>query len=195
VFACGCAQSGPQESATSREIAQLERELSTESKSAPATSGGPEVVDPPATASTPAATLSPQFGTVAVEARGFVVKGLIVGSPRNTEAQVAADLASARAKLHDARGVARSDDDKNVHLLLTLMVAKDKEWQQAMSMSRRAGKPVGEYAPESAKLYDQLEVCDEELRGWLNGSVAPEQLRQAPCMTEARGAAAMADGR
>src|SRR5687768_16330944 len=116
--ACGCAQNEPQESTTSREIAKLERELAdtrpASAEPAARTTAAPrvgtvvpEVVDLTAAAPlTTAVTLSPLFAAAVNDGRGFIVRGLIIRTPPTPEAQVEADIAAARAKMHEAKALA-----------------------------------------------------------------------------------------
>ena len=134
-----------------------------------------------------------EFADEARAARKIIEEELGLGPTRNNEVMFDTDLDRVRAKLKAMRGLARSDDDKSVHLLLTLLVVKDKERYQTVFMSRRKDIPYGKYDSAITALYKQREVCAAELRDWLDaGSSDPSSLRDAPCMTEAREAAALA---
>ena len=214
VLASSCAHDEPKASATSEEIARLERdvaanplppsqvlgdatpapEAATKAPAAVIIDGRkvvPEVVDvsgakPP----TPVPTLSKPFVIAATEARRLIEEDLPRDSTRNDQPKFDVDLARVRAKLQEARQLARSDDDRNVHLLLTMILVKDKERFQTVFLSRRSNAPAG-LDSTIAELYQQREVCAEEVIGWLFRGSDPAALRAAACLTEARAAAAL----
>jgi hypothetical protein len=201
-LASGCTQGPPPESDTSRELARLERELATEprpqgAQSAPAsaqkdlppTSVVPEVVDiGNLSASGPAPTLSPPFVTAAQAAWKQIEEELPAGPARGNQGQFDSDLAGTRARLQELRRLARTDDDTSVHLLMTLVLIKDKERFQTMLLNQRLRVSV-ENDPELADLSQQRKACAAEVRGWLFSGSDPAPLRRAHCISEARAAA------
>lgn len=112
-----CSQPAPPPaSTTAREIAALEKQL-RERPAPPA-----EVAAPPV-----AALGSAAFARQADEAMRLVDAKLGGPSPKRDEAEYDADLAASRQLLADLRAKASTEAEKNVAILLTAMMVKQRE--------------------------------------------------------------------
>lgn len=107
----------PPVSTTAAEIAALEKQL-----------GEPPVARPaePALAP-PVAQGSPAFARQADEAMRLVDGRLGGAAPKRDEAQYDADVADSRKALTDLRSTAATQAEKNVAILLTAMMVKQRE--------------------------------------------------------------------
>ena len=128
--------------------------------------------------------LSLPFQAAAVEARKIIV--LDLGRSGNTASRAALDAAAATAseRVQAARDLATTPADKDVALLLALLLVKKKDSLNAMMMTRLNRVPIAESIAE--ELHAAPEKCDAELRGWLFDRGPLETLTAGPCLAEAR---------
>ena len=133
--------------------------------------------------------LSPEFQQAATEARRYIAEDLRLPANTRTSAAQEAAGAEASARVTAVREKAVTPADKDVGLLLTLLLVKDKERFAHIAMSNDGLVPYERVQPSIIELYAAREQCDEELRGWLFGGATREALDGAPCLAEARQAA------
>jgi hypothetical protein len=130
--------------------------------------------------------LSAEFQQAATEARRYIAEDLRLPANTATAAALEPAAAEASARVKAARDKAVTPADKDVALLLTLLLVKDKERFTHTAMSNEGAVPYERVQATVAELYEARERCDQELRGWLSGTGAREPLESGPCLAEAR---------
>ena len=176
----GCSGTSAPPSSREQEIALLEQQLVTEEAAVPAAAA---VV--PAEAPPPVVTLvSPEFRTRAMTA-GVALSEL----SRATESEAAFDaaLAAARDQVTAARAAVRNQHDRNAAVLLTALLARQKETTFLNLLIRRNGS-----LQPDPELEAEVSTCAGELHAWLEGSTADlAQLQQGRCLSESLAALAI----
>ena len=107
------------------------------------------------------------------------------------EATYDARVTVARQQLRALRAQSKTDADRNLTLVLALMMAKDHERLQLVFLSQR-GTDYATVQGEISSLYEAREQCEGEAWGWLE--VKPTDrttLDAGPCLAEARQAASV----
>jgi hypothetical protein len=180
LFGCSRPPSATPASQTETEIARLEKHLVANPPQET-----PRPSDPAAGATTPVTTLvSPDFKAATVKADTALLE---LGRATSSEAAFDAALVEARARVVAARSTVHNDHDRNAAIVLTALLAKQKELAFLNLLIQR--NPT---IKPDAELTAEKEACSSELRAWLQGSTAdiPELLR-SPCLVSARAALAV----
>lgn len=132
--------------------------------------------------------VSTAFHPAADELRQFIGEKLAQG---RDEATHDSDAADARRMLADLRPKAKTDGDRNVVLLLAMLMSKDNERLNLQFMARKGGVKYEMVQSDIATLYQAREVCSAELLAWLGRtSTDLRVLERGPCLLEAQQAAA-----
>ena len=133
--------------------------------------------------------VSTTFRPDADELRQFIGEKLAQG---RDEATHDADAADARRMLADLRPKAKTEADRNVVLLLAMLMAKDNERLNLLFMARKGGVQYETVQSEITALYQAREACSAELHGWLaRNSADMRKLERGSCLLEAQQAAAI----
>ena len=177
--AAGCAGASTPSSGREQEIARLEQQLAGDGPAAPeATAVAPVEVRPVVEK-----LVSPEFRTRAIAA------GTALGElSRATESEAVFDaaLAAAREQVTGARAAVRSQHDRNAAVVLTALLARQKEVTFLNLLILRNGSVQPDPLLEA-----ELSTCAGELHAWLEGSTADlAQLQRGRCLTESLAAVA-----
>lgn len=182
----GCSTTPAQtQSSTEREIAALEKHAATPGAANPPPSAAEPVVAPAPVAETEPLQklLSPQFESAARAARDSLDEFAGVDS----EAAFDQSLASARARVMNARSNVRTRSDAAGALVLTMLLVHQKSLTLLELMQRRTSSMADD--PELEK---SLRTCRHELNAWIEGSRRDEPaLERGACLTSAAAAAAI----
>ena len=130
--------------------------------------------------------VTPAMHSAADALRNYLVNNL---QRMTDDAARAAHVAEARRQLAELKSKAKTDADRNVMLILALLMAKDNERAGRVSLSRAGGAYP---RPEIAELYEAREACYAELMGWLDyRKFETAALTSGKCVGEAKAAAAV----
>jgi hypothetical protein len=166
------------------EIARLERQAADLPPPASVPAGTRAALPMPASAAPVTQLVSPSFETAA-ETSTIALDAL----SRATESEVAFDaaLATAREQVMTARAAVKTGHDRNAAIVLTALLAKQKELGYLNLLISRNSTIKPDPGLES-----EVAACSNELRSWLQGSAADvERLQRGECLTAARSAIAL----
>jgi hypothetical protein len=133
--------------------------------------------------------LSAGFKPAADELRRFVDEKL---AQARDEATHDSNAAEARRQLADLRPKAATEADRNVFLLLAMLMSKDNQRTGLVFMARKGGVKYEIVQSDISALYQAREACNSELLGWLGHKSADlRTLERGSCLLEAQQAAAI----
>jgi hypothetical protein len=170
-----------------REIAGLERQAADlppvpAALEASGASAGPDEAARAEDAS--GALVTPRFRAAAIVARASLDD--LSRATASDEAFDAA-LAAARGSVTSARGVVQSSHDRSAAIVLTALLAKQKELTFLNMLLQRNSTLA-----RDPQLESEVQACSNELRSWLDGSAADAaQLLKGDCLLAARAALAV----
>jgi hypothetical protein len=175
VFLAGCSKAAPPPTSQAEsEIARLEKHLVDALPQEVATV-------PQTNVTTVTKLVSPGFRQEAIKA-GIALAELA----RVTESEAAFDgaVAEARKLVMAARSAVHNEHDRNAAVVLTALLAKQKELAFLNLLIRK--NPT---IQPDAELAAEEDACSLELRAWLEGSGADaSELQRGPCLVAARAA-------
>jgi hypothetical protein len=173
-----CSSQVPTSTGAEHEAAMVQRESGDASVEADETTDAAEEDVAGAPVQT---TVSPAFHAEAVSASSALND---LARATESEAVFDAALVAARAQVMAARAAVKTHHDRNAAIVLTALLAKQKELTFLNLLIRRNST-----IQPDPQLESEVQACSNELRAWLEGSdVDAEELQRRECLTAARAA-------
>lgn len=132
--------------------------------------------------------LSPEFKVAAGDLRQFVDEKVAQAKDRDTHATLAEE---GRASLQNLRRMVETGADRQVFLLLALMMSKDNQ-RKELVFQTRDGLDYSLVQEDISGLYEERQYCSDEILGWLELLPTPtSELEAGRCLREAEAAGAV----